>query len=59
MIEKFCVLLIENLGATGLLVIGLYFLLYNPLRAMARSLTIINHELGQILNLIEKIPWQK
>ena len=59
MIENFCNLVIENLGATGLLVLGLYFVLTRPLRSMAKSLDIINHELGVIVQLLEKQAWQK
>ena len=52
MIELFFGKLINELGATGLLVIGLYFILYKPLRSMAYHLRIINHELGQLIKLI-------
>lgn len=54
MIEHFLEKLIEELGATGLLVIGLYFLLYRPLVSMAKHLRMINHEVGQILMLFER-----
>ena len=59
MIEKFCTSIIENLGATGLLVLGLYYVLSRPLCAMAHSLSVINHELGQIVKLLENAKWQK
>jgi len=59
MIEYLCKMLIDNLGATGLLVLGLYFLLYRPLTQMANSLAIINAELGQIIRLLEVMKWQK
>jgi hypothetical protein len=52
MIEHFIENLINELGATGLLVIGLYFLLFRPLTAMAKHLRMINHELGEILQLL-------
>ena len=48
MIERLIQSIIEDLGATGLLVIGLYWLLWSPLRQIAASLKIINHELAQI-----------
>jgi len=52
MIEIFFEKLIEELGATGILVIGLYFILYRPLNSMAKHLKTINDELGQILRLL-------
>jgi len=48
MIERFFEQLINELGATGLLVIGLYFILYRPLAKMSRHLHTINDELGKI-----------
>jgi len=59
MIEHFFKQIIDNLGATGLLVVGLYFLLFRPLTRMARSLSVINHELGRIVVLIEAMKWRK
>jgi len=53
MIETFCEKLIEELGATGLLVIGLYFILYRPLNSMAKNIRNINHELGEIISLLK------
>ena len=52
MIEVFFEKLIEELGATGILVIGLYFILHRPLNAMAKHLHTINHELGEIVTLM-------
>ena len=52
MIERFLEKLIEELGATGLLVIGLYFILYRPLNSMARHIHKINDELGKIYKLM-------
>ena len=54
MIEIFFEKLIEELGATGILVIGLYFILYRPLNAAQCHLKKINEELGQILEVITK-----
>jgi len=59
MIELFFKQVIDNLGATGLLVVGLYIFLYRPLTRMAKSLGVINWELGKILELLEKHTWQK
>lgn len=54
MIERFFAKLIEELGATGLLVIGLYFLLYRPLNTIATHITKINHELQKIVFILDK-----
>jgi hypothetical protein len=59
MIETLCKQIIDNLGATGLLVVGLYALLYRPLKSIAKSLSRINWELGTIIDILEKEPWRK
>ncbi len=53
MIERFFEKLIEELGATGLLVVGLYFILYKPLSSMSKHLRTINHELHEIITLLK------
>jgi hypothetical protein len=53
MIQKCLEAIVNELGPTGLLVIGLYFLLYKPLTKMSRSLSTINHELGAILTILK------
>lgn len=53
MIETFLEKLIEELGATGVLVIGLYFILYRPLKSMVHYLRKINEELKNIIQLLE------
>jgi len=55
MIEKFFEKLIEELGATGLLVLGLYFILHHPLREMAKRLRSINHSLTEIVELAKSM----
>ncbi len=54
MIEKFLDSLVKELGATGLLIIGLYWILYFPMRRIATSLDIVNKELGEIRDCIKK-----
>lgn len=54
MIEDYFKALIDELGANGILLIGLYLLLYRPLQAMATSLKTINGELAQIIELMTK-----
>lgn len=51
MIESFFEKVIEELGATGLLVLGLYYILYRPLKTMTSHLAKINDELGKILEI--------
>jgi len=41
MIEKICILIIEELGPTGLLVVGLYIVLGKPLRKIADHVATI------------------
>ena len=52
MIEKLCEKLIQELGATGLLVLGLYYILYKPLASMAKHIHKINDEIGLIYALM-------
>lgn len=51
MIERFFEKLIEELGATGILVIGLYFILYRPLNSISKHVRNINHELTKIISI--------
>ena len=53
MVEMFLEQLIEELGVTGLLVGGLYFILHKPLQSMAKHMRTINHELGEIVTLLK------
>lgn len=55
MIKTFLEALINELGATGLLVVGLYFILYRPLNSMSRNIAHINHELGEIVECVKKV----
>lgn len=53
MIERIIEKLIEEESATGLLVIGLYFILYRPLNCIAKYIKRINGELGEIITLMK------
>lgn len=53
MIETFIEKVIEELGATGLLVLGLYWILGKPLFKICNSLELINKELGEIRDCIK------
>ena len=59
MIERFLEKLIEELGATGLLVIGLYFILYRPLQRMSRHMRSINDELREVIDLLKRVTQKK
>ena len=52
MIEKVVTLIIIELGPTGLLICGLYFLLGKHLQKISAHIEVINHELGEIKNLM-------
>ena len=54
MLEKFFAALIAELGTNGILLVGLYVLLYRPLQAMSSSLKTLNEEIGQILEILKK-----
>jgi len=53
LIELFLKSLIQELGATGILVVGLYIFLYRPLSSMRKSLGVINEELGEIVHWLK------
>jgi len=52
MIEYVLKTIIDELGAVGLLVVGLYFILHRPLKSMARHLGVINGELALIIKMM-------
>lgn len=54
MIELIMINIIKELGATGVLILGLYWILYKPLRESAKSLSTINEELGELLKIVKK-----
>ncbi len=53
MIKAILILIIEELGPTGLLICGLYFILGKHLKKMCTSLTIINSEIGEIRDVLK------
>ncbi len=55
MIEQFFEEVIKELGTSGLLIVGLYFLLYKPLASMAKHIHNINDELAGILRTLISI----
>jgi hypothetical protein len=54
MIEKVCVIIIQELGATGLLVVGLYFIFFKHLEKISKHIEIINHNSTKICEIIER-----
>ena len=52
MLEIFLEKLVQELGATGLLVIGLYWILYKPLKTLKDNSQDINANLKKICNRI-------
>ena len=54
MIEDVITVIIKELGPTGLLICGLYFLLGKHLQKIGTHIATINDELGQIKDLLQK-----
>jgi len=54
MIDHFLQMAIQELGPTGLLICGLYFLLGKHMKRIGDHIEVINHELGEIKDLMEK-----
>lgn len=54
MLEAFAQKLIEELGATGILLLGLAGIMIHVAREISRPLRIINHEIGQIRDLLKE-----
>ena len=54
MIETFCKALIEELGATGILLLGLTIIAIHVSREISRPLKVINQEIGEIRNLLKE-----
>ena len=55
MIDDLLVLIIRELGPTGLLICGLYLLLGKCLKRICSSLEIINKEIGEIRDALKEI----
>jgi len=52
MIEKFCIQIIQQLGPTGLLIVGLYFVLGKHMSKIAGHIETLNHNSTK---LVEKM----
>jgi len=55
MIEKILTSLIEELGATGVLLFGLMIIGFHLAREISRPLKIINREIGEIRDLLKDL----
>jgi hypothetical protein len=55
MIEKFLTLIIKELGPTGLLIVGLFFLFDRNTRNICACIKAINEELSQIIFLLNQL----
>ena len=55
MFEKLIEQLIKELGATGVLILGLYWILYKPTKAQLKETADINKKLDRICNLLTNV----
>lgn len=55
MIEKMLTTIINELGATGVLVVGLYFILYKPMKKISSSLETMNHNSAKLINCLDNL----
>ena len=54
MIETFCTALIKELGATGILLLGLGLIFIYVAREISQPLKVINREIGEIRDLLRE-----
>ena len=55
MLEEAMKAVIEELGATGVLLLGLTIIFFHVAREISAPLKIINSEIGEIRDLLEKL----
>lgn len=55
MIEKFVQSVIQELGATGLLLLGICVVGFHVAKEISRPLKTINEEIGQIRDILKEI----
>jgi len=53
MIEQFCIIIIKELGATGLLIMGLYWVIGKYLKKLSGNVETLNHNSTEMLRLIK------
>jgi len=54
-LENIMKLIIDELGATGVLVCGLYFILHRPMNKIAHHMEVINGEIGQVVQCLNDL----
>ena len=54
MLETFFKALIDELGATGILLLGLAGIAFHTTREISRPLKTINHEIGEIRDMLKE-----
>jgi len=59
MIELFLKSVIEELGATGVLLLGLTIIFFRVAREISAPLKVINQEIGEIRDLLKEIVIKK
>lgn len=59
MIEEVCTSIIKELGPTGLLIIGMFFIAERYCRHLCNRIGKINDELGEIVELLKKLTNKK
>jgi len=55
MIETFMKAVIEELGATGVLLLGLTVIAFHVAREISAPLKVINREIGEIRDLLKEV----
>ena len=55
MIENFIKCLIEELGATGIMLLGLFVIMIHVAREISAPLKTMNKEIGEIRDLLKEI----
>lgn len=58
MIEDLFTTIIKELGATGLLIVGLYFILERGSKRISARIKVINDEMGEIVKLLNCIVYK-
>ena len=54
MIEKFMILMIQELGPTGLLIIGLYLILGKHIKKLTTHVATMNHNSTKMIEIVER-----
>jgi len=55
MIEKFMLSIVQELGAVGVLLLGLTLVFFHAAREISAPLKVINKEIGEIRDLLKEM----